>query len=70
MLDERAKRQFKLSDCNTRKLQKYKSALRKVADRYVSLFGKKRLIVQRGGFLLPLLSAIVPTIASFMFRLR
>jgi len=55
---------LKFSDCNTRKLQKYKLALRKFAERNVSLSGKKRLIVQRGGFLLPLLSAILATIAS------
>jgi len=59
---------IKLSGCNTRKLIKYKSALRKVADRHVSLSGKKRLIVQRGGFLLPLLSAILHTIASLIFK--
>jgi len=59
---------IKLSGCNTRKLKKYKSALRKVADRHVSLSGKKRLIVQRVGFLLPLPGDILPTIASFMFR--
>jgi len=61
------KRQFKIVRLNTRKLQKYKSALRKVADRHVSLSGKKRHIVKRGGFLLPLLSAILPTIASLIF---
>ena len=58
---------IKLLGCNTRKLKKYMSALRKVADRHVSLSGKKRLIVQRGGFLLPLLSAILHTIASLIF---
>ena len=55
-----------LSGCNTRKLQKYKTAVRKVADRHVSLSGKKRLIVQRGRFLMPLLDAILPTIASLI----
>ena len=59
---------LKLSDSNARKMQKYKCALRKVADRHVSLSGKKRLTVQRGGFLLPLLSAILPTIASLIFK--
>jgi len=51
---------LKLSDCNRRKLQKHKSALRKVADRHVSLSGKKRLIVQR--------FSILPTIASLIFK--
>jgi hypothetical protein len=32
---------IKLLGCNTRKLKKYMSALRKVADRHVSLSGKK-----------------------------
>ena len=32
---------LKLSDCNTRKLQKHKSELRKVADRHVSPSGKR-----------------------------
>ena len=61
---------IKLLDCNTRKMQKYKAALRKVADRHLSLSGKKRLIVQRGGFLFPLLGAILPTIASLIFTPR
>jgi len=59
---------LKLSDCNTRKLQKHKSELRTVADRQVSLPGRKLPIVQRGGFLLPLLSAILPTNASLIFK--
>ena len=61
---------IKLSGCNTRNLKKHKTALRKVADRHISLFGKKRLIVQRAGFLLPLLGAILPTIASLIFKQR
>ena len=55
---------IKLSGCNTRKLKNYISARRKVADRKMSLSCKKRLIVQRGGYLLPLLGAIAQTIAS------
>ena len=53
---------LKLSSSNTRKLQKNKSAHRKVADRNVSLSGKKRLIVE------PLLCAILRTIASLIFK--
>ena len=59
---------IKLSGCNTRKLQKHKAALCKVADRHMSLSGKKRLIVQRVGFLLPLLDAILSTIASLISK--
>jgi hypothetical protein len=54
--------------CNTRKLRKHKVSPRKFADRHVSLSGKKRLIVQRGGFLLPPLSAILPTIVGLSTR--
>ena len=49
---------IKLSGFNTRKLKKYKSVFLNVADRHVSLSGKKRLIVERREFLLPLLCAI------------
>jgi len=59
---------IQLSGCKTRKLKKFKSAFRKVADRHISLSAKKRLIVQRGGFRLNLLSAILPTIASLIFK--
>jgi hypothetical protein len=52
--------------CNTSKLRKHKVALRKVSDRHVSLSGKKRLIVPRGGLLLPQLSAILPSIAGLL----
>jgi len=58
---------IKLTGCDTRKLQKHKSALRKVSDMRVPLSAKKKIIVKRGGFLLPLLSAILPTIASLIF---
>ena len=44
------------------------SAFRKVADRHVPLSAKKRFIVQRGGFLLPLLNAKLPTIASLILK--
>ena len=60
----------KLTGRDTHKLQKHKAALRKVADRHFSLSGKKKLIVQRGGILLPLLSAVLPTIANLILRNR
>jgi len=40
-----------------------------VADKRVPLSNKKKLIVQRGGFLLPLLSTVLPAIASLIFSL-
>jgi len=59
---------IKLSGCNTRKLQNHKYELRKDADRHVSLSGSVRHIVQRGEFVLPLLGALLPRIASLVFR--
>jgi len=60
----------KLAGCNTRKLLKHRVTLRKVADKRVLLSTKKRLIIQRGGFLLPLLSAVLPAIASLIVSSR
>jgi len=57
-----------LTGGDTRKLQKLKAALRKVSDKRVPLSAKKKLIVQRGGFLLHLLSAILHTLASLNYR--
>jgi len=59
---------IKFSGCNTRKLKKHKAALRTIADRHVSLSGNIRNIIQRGGFLLPLLGAILSTIAILYFK--
>jgi len=61
---------LKLTDCSKRKLRKHKTVLRKVADKKVSASVKKRLINQRGGFLLPLLSAVLPTLANLLFKPR
>jgi len=51
-------------------LRNHKSVLRKVADKRVTASAKKRLIIQRGGILLPLLSAVLPTITNLLFRKR
>ena len=56
----------KLTGCNTRKVLKHKATLRKVADKRVPLSTKKKLIVQRGGFLLTLLSAVLPSVARLI----
>ena len=56
-----------LSDCSKRKLRAYKNSLRKVADKSASLAAKRKVISQRCGFLLPLLSAILLTLAG-LFR--
>ena len=57
-----------LFTCLRRKLQKYKLALRRLADKRVRHSAKKRLLIQKGGFLLPLLTSILPIIASVIFR--
>ena len=61
---------IKLTPCQKRKLREHSVLLRKLADRHVSLSAKQKSIVQRGGFLLPLLGAVLPTIASLIFRPR
>ena len=55
-----------VTGCAKRKFGKHKLALRKLDDKHVPLPGKKRLIVQRGFFLLPLLAAVLPTLASLI----
>jgi site-specific DNA-adenine methylase len=53
------------------KLRKHKTALRELADRRKQLRRsavKRRVLNQRGGFLLPLLGAVLPTIASLLFK--
>ena len=59
---------IKLTGCSKRKLRKHEPALLKVADKRVPFSSKKKFIVQRGGFLLPLLIAVLPTIASLNFK--
>jgi hypothetical protein len=61
---------LQLSACQKKRLQKFKVPLRALADKHVPLSAKKRLINQQGGFLVPLLSAILPTLASLIFRSR
>jgi len=56
-----------LSTCLKRKLQKYKLA-RRLAHKRVRHSAKKRLLIQKGGFLLPLLTSILPIVASVIFR--
>ena len=57
-----------LSDKQYRQLKKKKSAIRLVADKKVGLVKKKKAINQTGGFLLPLLGAAIPFIASLISR--
>jgi hypothetical protein len=59
---------LKLTACQKKRLQKFIGPLGALADTRVSLSSKKRLLDQRGGFLGPLLSAILPTISGLLFR--
>ena len=50
---------IKLSPSHKRSLSKHKNHLRKLSDRRTSLRERKRLLNQRGGFLLPMLMRLV-----------
>jgi len=63
-------RNLKVSDCRKQKLKKHKAVLRKVANKSVPSSAKKRLINHSGGFLLPLLTVVLPTLAYLLFRPR
>ena len=51
-----------------RKLTPHKKVLRHLADKRKTLQSKKKILVQKGGFLPLLLSAIVPTIANLLLK--
>jgi hypothetical protein len=58
-----------LTECCKRKLKK-KIILRSLADKLVPLKDTKKVIVQGGGFLVPLLGAVLPALASLLFKSR
>jgi len=57
-----------LTACQKKRLRKFNVPLRALADKRESISTKKRLINQRRGFLVSLLSAILPNVASLIFR--
>jgi hypothetical protein len=57
----------KLSDYKKRKLRKFKRQLRAVTDKRLPIASKKKLIIQRGCFLVPLLTAVLPSLATLIF---
>jgi len=57
----------KLSVSKKRKLRKFKRQIRTVVDKRVPLAPKKKLIIQRGGFIVPLLTAELPTLATLIY---
>jgi hypothetical protein len=62
------KRNINLTACSKRKLKKYKTVIRTLIDKRSPLSTKKRLIIQKGGFLLPLLTAVLQILANLIFR--
>ena len=56
----------KLSNCKKRELHKFIRQLRTVVDKHLPLARKKKLIIQSGGFLVSLLSAVLPTLATLI----
>ena len=55
-----------LTVCVKCKLSKHKLALRKLLNKKLPIIDKKRLIVHRGGFIIPLLGTVLPTLASLI----
>jgi hypothetical protein len=55
-----------LTGCEKRKLSKHRLALRKLVDKQLPITDKKRLILQRGVFILPLLAGVLPTLTSLI----
>ena len=53
-----------------RKLKKHKTSLRNLAENTMCLSAKRKVIGQKGGFLLPLLNAILPRLAGLVFSSR
>lgn len=49
-------------------LQKYKTVIRKVGSKKLSIKAKKKAIVQNGGFIGPLLGLVAPIIGSLIGR--
>ena len=59
----------KLKDRQRKKLQRHKNTLRRLADRSQSLIGKRRLLVQQGGFLPALIAPIASIIGGLISSL-
>jgi hypothetical protein len=59
-----------LKACQKHLLSKHKTALRTVADKQLSIKSKKQFIKQKGGFIIQLLSTILPMFVSLLFKNR
>ena len=60
-------RQCKTLGLYEEEVAKIQTSAQTVVDRRVPLTRKKKLIIQRGGFLVPLLTAAMPTLASLIY---
>lgn len=58
-----------ISPTRLSKLKRYKNKLRALADKSIPL-SRKKALVQKGGFILPLLTAVLPALASLLFAKR
>ena len=59
---------LRISDSTKRKLRNFRTSLRSLVDKRLPLVSKRRVIQQRGVFLLPLLSAVLSALAGLLFR--
>lgn len=57
----------RLSPCAVKRLHKYRHHLRRLVDPAINVNAKRKALVQSGGFLLPLLSAVLPSLIA-LFR--
>jgi hypothetical protein len=56
----------KLRECIKHKLRKHKKILRRLIDRSEKISSKRKHIIQKGGFLIPLLSAVLSGLTSLI----
>lgn len=53
-----------ITQCQHNKLKRYKEKIRQMACRKAGVRQKKKLLNQKGGFLLPLLTTVLPMVAD------
>lgn len=53
-----------VTECQHKKLKRYREKIRQMASRREGVRKKRKLITQKGGFLLPLLTTVLPIVAD------
>lgn len=53
-----------VTQCQHKKLKRHREKIRQMANRRERVSKKRKLITQRGGFLLPLLTSVLPMVAD------